>query len=161
MGKSRVKSMQGFTLVEILVGLAILAIVAVGALAAVTAATKARAQSDFRTTAVTIAETTVEAIKNPSLEYEFAPSSVTGADYTDAWLAIKGNFPANFLLLTLDNAGNQVADKVYGLPWNLDENTPVYGGPNPADPGIQKVTVIIQFEGKEIYRLADFKVNRN
>jgi prepilin-type N-terminal cleavage/methylation domain-containing protein len=161
MVKNKINSMNGFTLVEVLIAVAILAVVGVGSLTALTTATKTRAQANVRTTAVTVAETTMETIKNQSLPYKFAPNSLTGADYTDAWLDIKGNYPANFLLFTLDNAGTQVADKVYGLPWDLNNNRIIYGETNPADPGIQKVTVIIQFNGKEIYRLADFKVRRN
>ncbi len=160
--KNKSNESGGYTLVEVLIAVAIIAALGVAVLTALTTATKARAQADVRTTAVTIAVTTIEAVKNQSYPYKWAPGSLTGADYTDAWVdMIKNNYPDNFLLFTLDNDGNQVADKVYGLPWNLDDNVPVYGGTNPADPGIQKVTVIIQYNGEEIYRLADFKVYRN
>jgi len=155
------ESKSGFTLVEVLVGTAILALVGVGMLTALTTATKARFQADVRTTSVTIAETTIEAVKNQNLEYIFAPNTLSGADYTDVWLAIKDNYPANFEICTLDNNSTEVANKIYGLPWDLDTNTLVYGGPNPSDPGIQKITIIVKFDGKEIFRLADFKVNRN
>ncbi|MDD5701457.1 MAG: type II secretion system protein [Dehalococcoidales bacterium] len=147
--KNKSNESGGYTLVEVLIAVAILAAIGVAVLTALTTATKARAQADVRTTAVTMAVTTIEAVKNQTLDYDWSPNSLTGGDYTTTWDSIKANFPANFLLFTLDNTGTLVADKVYGLPWNLDDNVLVYGGTNPADPGIQKVTVIIQYNGEE------------
>jgi prepilin-type N-terminal cleavage/methylation domain-containing protein len=163
MVKNKLNNMSGFTLIEVLVAVAIISIVAVGALTALTAATKARFQADVRTTAVTIAETTIEAIKNQTFTYKFAPGILTGADYSTVLLDLPP-IPPNFRIYTLSNENHGttlVADKMYGLPWDLATNTLIYDGNNPADPGIQKVTVIVQYDGKEIYRLADFKVLRN
>lgn len=161
MRKNKLNSMSGFTLIEVLISVAILAIVGVAVLTALTGATKARFQTDVRTTAVSLADTTMETIKGASTTYIFANTSLVpdGALYT---LPAGVTIPNNFSVYSLKNSGTQGAiNNIYGLPWDLNTNALISSGTNPADPGIQKVTIIIQFNGKEIYRLIDFKVNRN
>jgi prepilin-type N-terminal cleavage/methylation domain-containing protein len=164
MFKRKLKFRLGFTLVEVLVGLAVLSVVGVAAFSALVGSTKARAQSDVRTTAVSLADTAMETIKGAATPYVFAPTNTnpTGADYT----ANLPSIPANYHLCTLNNTNAIVVDRVYGLPWHLstgtgDPNVLVYGSANPADPGIQKVTIIVRYYSQEIFRLTDFKVNRN
>jgi hypothetical protein len=113
---------------------------------------------------VSLADTAMETIKGAATPYVFAPTNTnpTGADYT----ANLPSIPANYHLCTLNNTNAIVVDRVYGLPWHLstgtgDPNVLVYGSANPADPGIQKVTIIVRYYSQEIFRLTDFKVNRN
>jgi prepilin-type N-terminal cleavage/methylation domain-containing protein len=156
---------NGFTLVEVLVGLMILAIVGTAGLVALTGATKARFQADVRTTAVSLADTILESVKGNSTEYIFADvNSNYIADYSVVLDSISK--PSNYQIHTLDNTGASFNGKIYGLPWNIkpsptsDYNKPVYNLSNKTDPGIQKVTIIVLFENKEIFRLVDFKVHR-
>lgn len=152
----RPHSESGSTLVEMLVAIFILSVVGGAALLALTGASDARMMSDVRTTAVSLADTNMENIKGDATPYKNATGSF--ADYTNAL-----TFPAGlsqgangYRVFTLDNTGNPVSDCVYGIPWNISTKQAVTG----ADPGIQKVTIIVEYNGNNIFQLSDFKVNR-
>jgi hypothetical protein len=147
-------------MVEVLVAIFVMAVVGATALLALTGATNARMQSNTRTTAVSLADSGIETIKGITTPYQIA-QDVNGnplpfVDYTSYLPEI----PSGYQICTLNNAGNRVSDKVYGVPWNITLNQAAYSTANPVDPGIQKVTLIVLFNGKEIYRLADFKGHR-
>jgi prepilin-type N-terminal cleavage/methylation domain-containing protein len=163
--RSEFKRHRGFTLIEVLVGIAIVATVGTSGLIGLMGATRARFHSDVRTTAVSLADTLIENVKGYSTTYLFAtPASNYVADYSAILAAV--SVPAGYTIRTLDNAGSQVNGKIYGLPWNIkpsptsDYDQPVYNLANKTDPGIQKVTIIVFFDNQEIFRLADFKVHR-
>jgi prepilin-type N-terminal cleavage/methylation domain-containing protein len=153
-------SERGYTLVEMLVAMFVLAVVGATGLLALTGATNARMQSNTRTTAVSLADSAIETIKGSATPYQIA-QDISGnplpfVDYTGSLPEI----PSGYQFCTLNNAGNRVNDKVYGIPWDITTNQPAYGAANPEDPGIQKVTIIVMFNSRETYRLADFKVDR-
>jgi prepilin-type N-terminal cleavage/methylation domain-containing protein len=76
---------KGFTLIEVLVALAITSVVVVAFLMALNTASKAHFLANVRTTAESLARTQIEDIKNQ-------PYDVTGA------YAIIGPFPANYAI---------------------------------------------------------------
>jgi hypothetical protein len=62
---------------------------------------------------------------------------------------------SSFAIWTLNNGTPQtnVANKIYGIPWNLNNNPPSASN---TDAGIQQVTIIIKFDGKTVFTLVDF-----
>jgi prepilin-type N-terminal cleavage/methylation domain-containing protein len=141
---------RGYSLVEVLVGLAIMSIFVTGLLAALDTGTKATAQSELINRALTEGRSQMEAIN--ALSYVAAPTGGV-ADYS---FVVPSN---NLQVSTLNRSNNQISGHIYGIPWDTSADA-VYAGSSPVDPGIQKVTIIIQSNGKEIYRLVDFKMNR-
>jgi prepilin-type N-terminal cleavage/methylation domain-containing protein len=148
---------SGFTLVEVIAAVFILAVVGSIGVVSLTTATKSRVQTDVRTTAVSLTDTIMENVKvNAGLtKYQFASGSY--ARYS----VLKSSLPADYQVWTLDSNATPRNDSdtlnyyVYGLPCNVTT-----GQADSTDAGIQKVTIIIQYNNQEIYRLADFKVNR-
>ena len=144
------KNQCGFSLVEVLVGVAIIGLTATAFLLALQTATKATQQSDVRTTAKSLAVSQMDTIK--AAGYISAPSGgVANYSLTSP--------PAGFQVYTLNRTNSQVSGTIYGIPWNTTSNA-VYTGTSPTDPGIQKMTIIIKSNNKEVFRLIDFKVNR-
>jgi prepilin-type N-terminal cleavage/methylation domain-containing protein len=143
---------DGFTLVETLVGTAVMAIVALGGLMGLSSGTQAVLQSDIRTTAVSLANSQMEAVKTAS--YVYSPTGGV-ADYSSILVGI----PAGYQIDTLDRSSTEQPNSVYGIPWDINSNN-VYSGSNPIDPGLQKVTVIIRFHNQEIFRLIDLRINQ-
>lgn len=149
-----------------LVAVFILAVVGTAGILALTGATNSRMQSDVRTTAVSLADTVMENIKGDSTTYQFAldqnGNPLPFVDYTSS--PGLPAMPTGYQVSTVDNNGALVPGKIYGIPWNLEPTpTQYYNQPIPTsyiDSGVQKVTIIISFNNREIFRLADFKVHR-
>ena len=144
------KNQCGFSLIEVLVGMAIIGLTATVFLLALQTATKATMQSDVRTTARSLAVSQMDTIK--AAGYISAPSGGV-ANYSPT------SPPAGFQVYTLNRTNSQVSGNIYGIPWDTTSNA-VYTNTNPTDPGIQKMTIIIKSNNKEVFRLIDFKVKR-
>jgi Tfp pilus assembly protein PilV len=155
------KSQRGFSLIDVALGILVLAILSVAFLMAVRTATKANNQANVRTTATSLADGLMEAIKIGP--YSVA-EGVTG-NYTVSTSLI--TVPGGYRFATLDNSNTITAGRVYGMSWDVASDAR-WAKTTPADPGIQKVTIIVesnnsQYSGgsyKEVFRLVDFKVNR-
>ena len=142
---------RGFSLVEVLVGMAIFAIVAVGAFILMTTTTKAVMQARVHTNATNLAKNEMEFVKG--VFYQAAPN---GGFYAYA----PDPPPSNYSVSTLDRDNTMVDGSIYGVPWDLANNVPyVQSGSNPYDPGIQKITIIVKFNGSVIFTLVDFKLS--
>ncbi|GEM_PF-1089296 len=160
------RGQHGFTLVEVLVAVFMLAVVGTIGLLALAAATQSRVQSDMRTTAVSLANSIMETVKGNATEYQIVGDTDADkmAEYSSVLTSI--SIPDGYQIYSDNKTGGAEAGKIYGLPWNIKPtptssyNKPVYNQTNPTDPGIQKVTVIVQYNNEEIFRLADFKVDR-
>jgi len=147
------KKSRGFSLIDVLIGTALLAIIGVAVFSALTTAIKATFEADVRTTSVSLAKSLMENVKG-NLEYEFTNASNLNADYSAALSSILP-IPENYKISTIDQSGNKVDNKIYGVPWNLASNSP-----SNLETGIQKITIIVEFKNKEVFRISDFKVNR-
>ena len=155
----RIDKQKGFTLVEVLVALAIFSIVALLIFAALSVGTRAVLQSDLRTNARSLAVSRIEAVMAAS--YANAPAgSVTDYAFDP--------IPSGFDIYTLDRDGSTwVKDHVFGVPWDLSASAAYLPG-ELIDPGIQKISVIITLKDHDptedekwiLIRLDDFKVNR-
>lgn len=168
--RSVIRKQQGFSLVEVIIGIVLLSIISVAAFESISTAVNGGTVSNKRTTAVSLANTIMENAKGPANTYQFGMDTSGNplplVDYTSSLSTVLSSLPAGYQVNTLDNQGNMVANAIYGVPWDIKEtpaqyyNQPQINQSNTFDSGIQKITVIIVFNGKEVFRLADFKVNR-
>lgn len=142
------KNEQGFSLIEVLLSLAIIGLTASVFLFAIQTSSKATLISDVRVDAKNLAISQMDTIK--AEEYVPAPSGGVAA--------YSFNSPSgNFQVCTLDRANNQISNQIYGIPWDITTDSAHIGSD---DPGIQKITVIIKSASEEVFRLVGFKVDR-
>jgi type II secretory pathway pseudopilin PulG len=150
---------RGFSLVEVTIGILILALLGVTFMEALSTAVTARNTADVRTTAESLATGQFEKIKSGA----YSVATAGSANYTSTIPTL----PDGYRFATVDTDNNTVIDNIFGIPWNLDSDI-MWTESSPADPGIQKITIIVQSRTeisskgvyKEVFRLTDFKVNR-
>jgi prepilin-type N-terminal cleavage/methylation domain-containing protein len=153
------RSEKGFSFIEVMIGIAILGILSSAFMMAIMNGTMVSHQANVRTTAEKLAVSQMETIKSGS----YLIAQAGQADYT----AAVASPPTGYRIDTLDNASNPVTGHIYGIPWDIANNAK-WTGTQPLDPGIQKVTIVVQSNAelnshgvyKEIFTLTDFKVNR-
>ena len=138
---------KGFSLVEVLIGLALLGLVAVTLLGGLSTAFKADIIADERSTAQSLAQSQMEYVK--SQNYSSAPA---GGDAT--YLKIDLSENPYYFTESINRAGDTV-DDIKGVPWDTENGQPSYN-----DTGIQKITIIVQHSDKEVFTLEDYKVDR-
>jgi prepilin-type N-terminal cleavage/methylation domain-containing protein len=142
---------RGFTLIEVLVAVALLGLVAAGLLGALVTQTKASSQADTRTKAESLAYSSMEQIKASS----YMSAVTTGSDGIVASYNVSAPSNSKFVIWTLNNAATPTYvarnNVVYGIPYNVNTSQTTS-----TDTGVQKVTVAIQFGGTTIFTLVDF-----
>ena len=126
------KNEKGFTLIEVMIAIALLGIIAVAFLGALATASRALVIADERTTAESVARSQMEYVKNQNYD------------------AI--NDPPQYSLLSSIPDG-------YTIVVTAERLDPVGDGTG-NDDGIQKITVTVSHNGKEVITLEDYKVNR-
>lgn len=136
--KKASKEEKGFSLVEVLVAIAIIGLVAVAFLIALTTAANANRIADTRTTAESLARSQLEEIK----QQNYIDYSVTGhAEYltlAEAGYILPDNFDASFTITILDPDGDGISD----------------------DDGLQHILVTVERDSKTIITLEGYKVDR-
>jgi len=136
-----IKKETGFSLVEVLVGLAIIGIVVVGFLMAIATAYKANIISDERTTADSLARAQMEYVKAQgyiSADSAGWPYELPGSPPPVSWLwAIPVDPPAGYTV-------------------NVDA-IPIH---DIGDDGIQKIIIVVSHNNKIIVTLEDLKADR-
>ena len=137
-------SSRGFTLIEVLVAIALIGIVAVGILSALSTISTTLVVADERTTAESLARRQMEYVKSQG----YNPASVLN-DYNPTYQKISG-IPEGYSLYSVNRDGVRVVD-IVGIPWDSEINRPV-----DTDNGLQKVSLVIihkdkQNEDKVIY----------
>jgi prepilin-type N-terminal cleavage/methylation domain-containing protein len=152
-GKTLQGRPRGFTLIEVLIALALFAIIAIVFAGGLSTASRAVTIADVRTRAESLARTQMEAVKNPGCVYVEAPDGGV-ANYTKI-----SDIPEGYTVWSMNrddeivNGGS--SDPVIGIPWDSENNTDV-----PEDSGLQKITLVIKHEGKDIVTLEGYKVDR-
>jgi len=144
------KNERGFSLIEVLIGLAILGLVAVAFLSGLTTASRALIIADERTTAESLAKSQMEYVKQQPYEFaadgsqvEYEPISGIPAEYTE------------YTICSINRAGTTVEGKIYGVPWDSQSDEDVT-----EDVGLQKIRLLIKHGDKEVITLEGYKVNR-
>ena len=143
------KKEKGFTLVEVIIALALVGIIAVSFLMALSAASKALIVADEHTAAESLARSQMEHIKNQDYStinvdwvYTVTDLERSSSDWPDWWGT---GDPGNPPLLSSNYAG-------YSVEASADEDDD--------NPGIQKITVTVSYGSNEIITLEDYKVDR-
>ena len=147
-------SSRGFTLVEVLIALAILAIVAVAFLSALATASTALILADERTTAESLTRAQLEYVK--SQPYNSTAPEATYENIT--WLipddyAIKGLGEDGYVSYPVINYSDE-SDDIIGVAWYSANCTAA-----DVDTGLQIVTVIIYHGGTRVLTTTSYKVN--
>jgi prepilin-type N-terminal cleavage/methylation domain-containing protein len=143
----------GFTLIEVLIALALFAIIAIVFAGGLSTASRAVTIADVRTRAESLARTQMESVKEQ--DYEKAPDAGVH-NYTKI-----PDIPEGYSICSLNRASPPSVvncgsgDPVPGIPWDSETDTAV-----DEDDGLQKITLIIKHEGREIITLEGYKVFR-
>jgi prepilin-type N-terminal cleavage/methylation domain-containing protein len=133
------------SLLEVAIAIGVIGIIAVAFGYALQTGLKGSHQANIRTSAKALANSNMDQVK--ATGYTFAPGGGV-EDYANVMTTAP-----NLQVWTLDRNNGLVQNHIYGVPWDLSSN-----GPSSAvDPGIQKITIIIQSDNKQIFQLVDFK----
>ncbi len=149
-----IKNERGFTLIEVLIAVALVGIIAVAFLSGLATASRALVIADEHATAESLARSQMEYVKNQGY--------ITAADY-DAGVPGSGEvtydkitgIPDGYTIWSFNRAGATVEDIIYGVPWDSQNNLPV-----DTDAGLQRIKLIIKHHGKEVITLENYKVDR-
>jgi prepilin-type N-terminal cleavage/methylation domain-containing protein len=146
LGRSR-----GFTLIEVVVAVALLGIIGVTVLSGLSTAAASLILADRRATAESLARSQMEYVKNQ----EYSPAATGGAAN---YMKIP-NVPLGYTIWSVNrneaivNGGG--GDLVIAIPWDTEGNTPADD-----DKGLQKIKLVVKYEGEEIITLEGYKRRR-
>jgi len=141
-----IKNERGFSLIEVIIALALLGIIAVAFLGAMATASKALFIADERTTAESLARSQMEYVKNQDYIYY----NVGGHAAYDEITPSDGNYSIDFTVVPFN--------PITGVPYTPDGEG-IFDG----DDGIQKITVNIYHPDTDpdpVITLEDYKVDR-
>lgn len=151
LGRATQDHSHGFTLIEVLIALALFAIIGIVFAGGLSTASRASTIADIRTRAESLARTQMESIKEQ--QYSRAPTGGVG-NYT------KIDAPADYLICSFSRTSPpsvncEPSDLVLGVPWDSESNNATDN-----DNNLQKITLVIKHEGREIITLEGYKVYR-
>jgi prepilin-type N-terminal cleavage/methylation domain-containing protein len=132
-------STRGFTLIEVVIAIAILGTIAVTFLGALSTSSLALITADQRATAESLARSQMEYVKNQGYN-----STLVGGQVT--YDEIPG-IPDGYTICSYNRTGG-VVESVIGIPWDSNSTQPLPVG---QDNGIQKIALVIKYQDKEIY----------
>jgi len=135
-------SSRGFTLVEVLITIALIGAIAVAFFSFMSAATSALIHADERTVAESLARSQMEFARNYGYNSTLVNNQVTYPKIPSS------SIPPGYTMCSVDHDGSVVENVIIGIPWDtdIDDNKP-----SPTDTGIQKIALVIKHQGKEIY----------
>ena len=131
-------SSRGFSLIEVLIALALVGIIAIAFLSGLSTASMALIIADERATAESLARSQLEFVKNQKYE----PAEPGGVATYDEITGI----PDGYTIGSVNRGGNETVEDVLGIPWDSENNKPV-----DIDNGVQKVALVIKHHEKIIY----------
>jgi prepilin-type N-terminal cleavage/methylation domain-containing protein len=132
---------RGFTLVEVLITIALIGAISVAFFSFMSAATSALIHADERTIAESLARRQLEFVKDQGYNSTLVNGQVN-------YLKIP-NIPVGYTIWSVSRNGTVVNgganDRVIGIPWVSGNNTPA-----PSDTGLQMIALVIEHQGKVI-----------
>jgi prepilin-type N-terminal cleavage/methylation domain-containing protein len=139
-------SSRGFSMLEVVIAIALLGIIAISVLSALQTAALALINADQRATAESLARSQMEYAKVQG--YEEAPD---GGEVTYDKIEINPDESPGYTIWGV-NRNDDVVANVIGVPWDSGNSTAVY-----QDKGFQRIKVIIKHDDKVVVTLEDFK----
>lgn len=122
------KQEKGFSLIEVILAIALLGVVAIAFLSALAGGSKAIFIADERATAESLARAQMEYVRNQEYDAENDPPVYAKIPYPDGY-------------------------EIDLIPVRLDPN----GDGTDTDDGIQSISVVIKHHGKEIFTLEGYR----
>ena len=144
-------SSRGFTLIEVLIALALVGIIAIAFLGGLTTASRAVLTADVRTTAESLARSQMEHVK--AQDYIAAPD---GGEATYLKLT---DIPDNYIICSVnrgretDNCG--AGEPIIAVPWDTASNEAVAN-----DNDLQRIELVVKHGDKVVITLEGYKVER-
>ena len=136
---------RGFTLIEIVIAIALLGVVAIAILSSLSTASIALIIADKRATAESLARSQLEFVKNQP--YNPAPN---GGEAT--YPEISG-IPDGYTIGSV-NRDDEIVEDVIGIPWDSGNNTALY-----EDNGLQRIKVIVSRDSEVVITMENYKRN--
>ena len=153
--KARRGACPGFTLIEVLIALALFAIIAIVFAGGLATASRAVLTADVRTRAESLARTQLESLKQQ--DYMGEDEFVSGEPLYD-----KIDIPDRYDICSVNATGGTTKcgddDPIVAVPWDSAAGEPLE--PLGTDNGIQKITLVIKHDDTEVTRLEGYKVDR-
>ena len=140
----------GFTLIEVLVALALFSLIAIVFAGGLGTASRAVLIADVRTNAESLARTQMEYVKNQDYDPALAGGVGNYTKITDVhgytiWSVNRDDEVVN----------GTPSDPIIAIPWDSENDEAT-----DTDDGLQKITLVIRHEGKDIITLEGYKVYR-
>lgn len=139
-------SSRGFSMLEVVIAIALLGIIAISVLTALQTAALALISADRRATAESLARSQMEYIRQQG--YIIAEN---GGEVTYQEIEINPDELPSYTINSVNREGTIVSD-VIGVPWDSGNNTAVY-----QDYGFQKIELVIKHDDRVLVTLEDFK----
>ncbi len=149
---------KGFSLIEVIIALALLGIIGVAFLGGLFTASKATFIADERTTAESLARSQMEYVKDQ--DYITADAYDPGVPGSGEVIYLKideSEIPEGYFIWSVNRAGFTVENTiyVYGVPWDSESNETVV-----TDVGLQRIKLVIKHNGDPVITLEGYKVDR-
>jgi len=139
----------GFTLIEAVIGIALLSVVAVAVLIGVSTSFKANAVADKQSTAMSLAQSQVEDIQLQAYQTADPNSEVIYAKIA--------SIPSNYSIWSYDRSGTVPVPNVVGVPWSSSIDG-FAGIATVTDGGLQKIRLVIKQGSNVVLTLETYKV---
>lgn len=137
---------RGFTLIEVLIAIALMGIIAIAVLGALSTASAALITADKRATAESLARSQMEFAKNQPYE---------DAEEAEATYEEIAPIPDGYSIWSY-NRTDKIVPSVIGIPWNSGNNTAAN-----SDTGLQKIKLVIRRDNIDIITLEGYKRDPN
>jgi len=132
---------RGFSMIEVVIAIALIGVIAVAILSALSTASIALIIADERATAESLARSQLEYVKDQEYNDELVEGEVIYTKIPDI------DIPEGYDIWSVNREGKIVGD-VIGIPWasNVSTNT---SKPANVDEGIQKIALVVTHKNKE------------
>jgi prepilin-type N-terminal cleavage/methylation domain-containing protein len=140
-------SSRGFSMLEVVIAIALLGIIAISVLSALQTAALALISADQRATAESLARSQMEYVRVQ--DYNEAPLGGQSEAYES--IEINPDESPGYTIWSV-NRDDEIVSDVIGVPWNSGNNTAVY-----KDVGLQRIKIVIKHDDKVVVTLEDYK----